>query len=84
MNIIIFTYRTHLYQRNANGTVKLGPCRPQPRCAWVRTLKLGTALLPVSACAHYHTAEVASRANNSFQRDRGYKIIQRLRKGEKR
>lgn len=38
-------------------------------------LKLGTVQLPGSACAHYHTAEVASEANNSFQKDRGYKII---------
>lgn len=83
MNTIIFTYGNHLYQRHANSIVKPGPCRTQQRSAWMQTLRLSIALLRVSACAHYHIAEVASNAN-SFQKDRGYEIIQRFWKGEKR
>lgn len=50
----------------------------------MKTLKFRHGTSPGSACAHYHTAEVAFKANNCFQKDEGYKICQRLRKGKKR
>lgn len=49
-----------------------------------KTPRLTTVLLTISTCTYYHIAEVVSEANNSFQKDQDYKLIQRLRKGEER
>lgn len=89
MKTITFTYTHHPFQRDANVITRTDPLNPDKGLEALKNKHTkpkpevlpSTRPPPKPPCAHYNPAKVDLKANNIFfQKDQGYRLIQRTRK----